>query len=309
MENHNVACRDEAPLMLEDAGLARIVLRELSLEQAAGPCDLSGWEEMVTRIHSCKKEVKVALVGKYTKLHDSYLSVVEALKHGGWECGANVEIQWVPSEMVTPESVEDLLGDVDGILIPGGFGDRGILGMVQAAAYARTHSIPFLGLCLGMQIAAIEFARDVLGYGDANSGEFEPEGAHSVIDLMPDQQGNIPKGGTMRLGAYPCCLQEGTQLREIYGQPEIQERHRHRYEFNNNFREEFQEKGARFAGLSPDGRLVEAFELPDHPFYIGVQYHPEFKSRPNKAHPLFRAFMEAACRNQERKNACPSETL
>ncbi len=309
IENRNVSCLYEAPLMLEDAGLARIVLRELSLEQEAGPCDLSGWVEMVNRINNCKKEVKVALVGKYTKLHDSYLSVVEALKHGGWGCGANVEIEWVPSEMVTPESVEDLLGDVDGILIPGGFGDRGILGMVQAAAYARTHNIPFLGLCLGMQIAAIEFARDVLGYADANSGEFEPEGAHSVIDLMPDQQGNIPKGGTMRLGAYPCCLQEGTRLREIYGQPEIQERHRHRYEFNNNFREEFQEKGARFAGLSPDGRLVEAFELPDHPFYIGVQYHPEFKSRPNKAHPLFRAFMEAACRNQERKNACQSETL
>ncbi len=307
IENRNVSCLYEAPLMLEEAGLARIVLRELSLEQQAGPCDLTEWSEMVNRIRACQKEAKIALVGKYTKLHDSYLSVVEASKHGGWECGVNVEIRWIPSEIVTPESVENLLGEVDGVLIPGGFGDRGISGMVQAAAYARTHGIPYLGLCLGMQIAAIEFARNVLGYADANSGEFDPEGTHSVIDLMPDQQGNIPKGGTMRLGAYPCSLQEGTRLREIYGQPEIQERHRHRYEFNNIFRDEFQEKGARFAGLSPDGRLVEAFELPDHPFYIGVQYHPEFKSRPNKAHPLFRAFMEAACRNQERKASCQNK--
>ncbi|WP_434310500.1 CTP synthase [Hominifimenecus sp. rT4P-3] len=296
IENRNVSCLYEAPLMLEEAGLAKIALRELSLEKEASPCNLTGWKEMVDRIKGCHKEVTIALVGKYIKLHDSYLSVVEALKHGGWECGVNLNIRWIDSETVTEETADSLFHDVDGILIPGGFGDRGINGMICAASYARVHHIPYLGLCLGMQIAAIAFARGVLGYEDANSGEFVPDGAHSVIDLMPDQQGNIPKGGTMRLGAYPCVLQDGSLLQKIYGQKEISERHRHRYEFNNQFREEFQKNGARFAGLSPDGRLVEAFEVPGHPFYVGVQYHPEFKSRPNKAHPLFRAFVDAACK-------------
>lgn len=295
IENRNVSCLYEAPLMLEEAGLARIALRELSLEAPAAPCDLAEWEQMVERIKGCRREATIALVGKYTKLHDSYLSVAEALKHGGWECGANLNIRWVDSETVTPENSGQLFSDVDGILIPGGFGDRGICGMIHAAAYARTHRIPFLGLCLGMQIAAIEFARHVLGYEDADSGEFAPQSRHPVIGLMPDQQGNLPKGGTMRLGAYPCTLQDGSRLMEIYGKKEISERHRHRYEFNNQFRKEFQENGAVFSGLSPDGRLVEAFEVTDHPFYVGVQYHPEFKSRPNKAHPLFRAFVKAAC--------------
>lgn len=296
IENRNVSCLYEAPLMLEEAGLARIALRELSLEASAAPCDLAEWEQMVERVKSCRRETTIALVGKYTKLHDSYLSVAEALKHGGWECGANLNIRWVDSETVTPENSGQLFSDVDGILIPGGFGDRGICGMIHAASYARTHRIPFLGLCLGMQIAAIEFARHVLGYEDANSAEFAPQSCHPVIGLMPDQQGNLPKGGTMRLGAYPCALQDGSRLMEIYGKKEISERHRHRYEFNNQFRREFQENGAVFSGLSPDGRLVEAFEVTDHPFYVGVQYHPEFKSRPNKAHPLFRAFVKAACK-------------
>lgn len=296
IENRNVSCLYEAPLMLEEAGLARIALRELSLEASAAPCDLMEWEQMVERVKSCRREATIALVGKYTKLHDSYLSVAEALKHGGWECGANLNIRWVDSETVTPENSGQLFSDVDGILIPGGFGDRGICGMIHAAAYARTHRIPFLGLCLGMQIAAIEFARHVLGYEDADSAEFAPQSRHPVIGLMPDQQGNLPKGGTMRLGAYPCTLQDGSRLMEIYGKKEISERHRHRYEFNNQFRREFQENGAVFSGLSPDGRLVEAFEVTDHPFYVGVQYHPEFKSRPNKAHPLFRAFVKAACK-------------
>ena len=296
IENRNVSCLYEAPLMLEEAGLARIALRELSLEASAAPCDLAEWEQMVERIKSCRRETTIALVGKYTKLHDSYLSVAEALKHGGWECGANLNIRWVDSETVTPENSGQLFSDVDGILIPGGFGDRGICGMIHAAAYARTHRIPFLGLCLGMQIAAIEFARHVLGYEDADSGEFAPQSCHPIIGLMPDQQGNLPKGGTMRLGAYPCTLQDGSRLMEIYGKKEISERHRHRYEFNNQFRREFQENGAVFSGLSPDGRLVEAFEVTNHPFYVGVQYHPEFKSRPNKAHPLFRAFVKAACK-------------
>ena len=284
----------QAPMMLEEAGLARIALRELELPDR--PCDLTEWKEMLQRIAGCRRSVRIALVGKYVRLHDSYLSVAEALAHGGWENGVHVEIDWVDSEELTPETTPARLGEADGILVPGGFGSRGIEGMIQAARYARERGIPYLGICLGMQIAAIEFARDVLGLADADSAEFSPESSHRVIDLMPDQLGNLPKGGTMRLGAYPCALQEGTLLRAAYGQERIEERHRHRYEFNNQYREAFVEKGMVFAGLSPDGRLVEAVELPGHPFYIGVQYHPEFKSRPNRAHPLFREFVRASAR-------------
>ena len=284
----------QAPMMLEEAGLARIALRELELPDR--PCDLTEWKEMLQRIAGCKRSVRIALVGKYVRLHDSYLSVAEALAHGGWENGVHVEIDWVDSEELTPETTPTRLGEADGILVPGGFGSRGIGGMIQAARYARERGIPYLGICLGMQIAAIEFARDVLGLADADSAEFSPESSHRVIDLMPDQLGNLPKGGTMRLGAYPCALQEGTLLRAAYGRERIEERHRHRYEFNNQYREAFVEKGMAFAGLSPDGRLVEALELPGHPFYIGVQYHPEFKSRPNRAHPLFREFVRASAR-------------
>ena len=284
----------QAPMMLEEAGLARIALRELELPDR--PCDLAEWKEMLQRIAGCRRSVRIALVGKYVRLHDSYLSVAEALAHGGWENGVHVEIDWVDSEELTPETTPARLGEADGILVPGGFGSRGIEGMIQAARYARERGIPYLGICLGMQIAAIEFARDVLGLADADSAEFSPESSHRVIDLMPDQLGNLPKGGTMRLGAYPCALQEGTLLRAAYGQERIEERHRHRYEFNNQYREAFVEKGMVFAGLSPDGRLVEAVELPGHPFYIGVQYHPEFKSRPNRAHPLFREFVRASAR-------------
>ena len=284
----------QAPMMLEEAGLARIALRELELPDR--PCDLAEWKEMLQRIAGCRRSVRIALVGKYVRLHDSYLSVAEALAHGGWENGVHVEIDWVDSEELTPETTPTRLEGADGILVPGGFGSRGIEGMIQAARYAREQGIPYLGICLGMQIAAIEFARDVLGLADADSAEFAPESSHRVIDLMPDQLGNLPKGGTMRLGAYPCALQEGTLLRAAYGQERIEERHRHRYEFNNQYREAFVEKGMAFAGLSPDGRLVEALELPGHPFYIGVQYHPEFKSRPNRAHPLFREFVRASAR-------------
>ena len=284
----------QAPMMLEEAGLARIALRELELPDR--PCDLAEGKEMLQRIAGCRRSVRIALVGKYVRLHDSYLSVAEALAHGGWENGVHVEIDWVDSEELTPETTPARLGEADGILVPGGFGSRGIEGMIQAARYARERGIPYLGICLGMQIAAIEFARDVLGLADADSAEFSPESSHRVIDLMPDQLGNLPKGGTMRLGAYPCALQEGTLLRAAYGQERIEERHRHRYEFNNQYREAFVEKGMVFAGLSPDGRLVEAVELPGHPFYIGVQYHPEFKSRPNRAHPLFREFVRASAR-------------
>lgn len=289
----------EAPMMLEKAGLARITMRELGIEEKARACDLTEWEQMLERIRNCRKTVKIALVGKYVKLHDSYLSVAEALKHGGYENSAAIQIEWVDSELITKENVQPLLGESDGIIIPGGFGDRGIEGMILAARYARESHVPFFGICLGMQIAVIEMARNILHYEDADSGEFVPDGIHRVIDLMPDQQGNVPKGGTMRLGAYPCAVQAGTKLEAAYGTGRIQERHRHRYEFNNEYREEFQEKGVVFSGLSPDGRLVEAVELPDHDFYVGVQYHPEFKSRPNKAHPLFREFIGAALRQRE----------
>lgn len=295
----------QAPIMLEEAGLARIVLRELSLEQKAQPCDLSEWNEMLNRIAACKKTVRIALVGKYVKLHDSYLSVSEALRHGGYENGVRVEIDWVDSEQLTHENAGEYLKDADGIILPGGFGGRGIEGMIAAARYAREQDIPYFGICLGMQIAAIELARDLLSLPEANSREFAPDGPHPVIDLMPDQQGNLPKGGTMRLGAYPCHTLPGSILEETYGKPEIQERHRHRYEFNNNYREAFTQHGVCFCGLSPDERLVEAISLPDRRFFVGVQYHPEFKSRPNKAHPLFRMFIRKALEYSEQRPAEP----
>ena len=301
IENRTLPVLYGAPIMLEEAGLANIVMRELSLEEKT-PCNLTDWKEMLCRIENCHRKVKIALVGKYVKLHDAYLSVAEALKHGGWENDANVEIKWVDSEKIEKEGPDALLKNADGIIVPGGFGNRGIEGMILAAQYARENRIPYFGICLGMQIAAIEFARNVLGYEDADSGEFLPEGDHLVIDLMPDQQGNVPKGGTMRLGAYPCRTKEYSRLREIYGKEMISERHRHRYEFHNLFREEFEKEGAIFSGLSPDGRLVEAMELPGYSFYIGVQYHPEFKSRPNRAHPLFRAFIDAALQQKESQN-------
>lgn len=294
-----------APIMLEEAGLANIVLRELHLEEKQ-PCDLGSWMAMLDRIAACQETVRIALVGKYVKLHDSYLSVAEALSHGGYEAGAKVKIDWVDSEKITPDTAQELLGEADGIIVPGGFGGRGIEGMILAARYAREHHVPYFGICLGMQIAAIEWARGALGMEDANSREFNPESRHLVIDLMPDQQGNVPKGGTMRLGAYPCRVAPGSRLEAAYQQaPDytgvIAERHRHRYEFANAYREAFEQAGAVFSGLSPDGRLVEAMELPGYDFYIGVQYHPEFKSRPNQAHPLFKAFIEAALRRRKER--------
>lgn len=288
-----------APIMLEEAGLARTVLRRLSLNQNL-PCDLKEWKQMLQRTEACKHTVRIALVGKYVKLHDSYLSVAEALRHGGFECSARVEIDWVDSEGITPRTAGELLGAADGIILPGGFGTRGVEGMIAAAQYAREHNIPYLGICLGMQIAAIEFARNVLGLADANSREFAPNTGHPVIDLMADQQGNLPKGGTMRLGAYPCQVQPNSRLMQAYNAPMVQERHRHRYEFNNAYRSQFQEAGMLLSGTSPDDRLVEALENPQQDFFVGVQYHPEFKSRPNRAHPLFREFISAAVFRQEK---------
>ena len=292
IENLTLPVLYQAPIMLEENGLANVVCRELDIHCA--PCDLADWKAMLQRIQLATQPVKIALVGKYTKLHDAYLSVNEALSHAGYENGARVWVEWVDSEQLCPELLEERLSGCDGILVPGGFGDRGIEGMILAARYARTHNVPYLGICLGMQIAVIEYARGVLGLEDANSSEFAPDSSHRVIDLMPDQHGNLPKGGTMRLGAYPCNIIEGTMMEKAYRSVQISERHRHRYEFNNEFREALMAAGLKIAGTSPDGRLVEAVEIPENDFFVGVQYHPEFKSRPNRAHPLFREFIAAS---------------
>ncbi len=292
IENSTVPVLYEAPMMLHREKLDDIVCRELKLNTPAS--DMNDWIKMLDNIKASKKNVKIAMVGKYIQLHDAYLSVIEALKHAGWAFHSQIEIKWVDSELLSDESAESLLGDVSGILVPGGFGNRGIEGKIIAAKYAREHKVPYLGICLGMQIAVIEFARDVLGYKDANSSEFDPESLHKVIDLMPDQRGIVPKGGTMRLGAYTCAIAPGTIMEKYYNSKTIEERHRHRYEFNNEFREELVKAGLTIAGTSPDERLVEAVEIKDHPCFLGVQFHPEFKSRPNRPHPCFLAFIEAA---------------
>ena len=302
IENLTLPVLYEAPIMLEEAGLAKIVLRELGIEKAPQECDLTEWKHMLDRIKNSSKTVKISLVGKYVKLHDSYLSIVESLHHAGWENGAQVEINWVDSETITPETAPEILGGSTGIIVPGGFGIRGIEGMIAAADYARRNNIPYFGICLGMQIAAIAFARGVLGYEDANSTEFAPDSKHPVIALMEEQMDLADMGGTMRLGAYPCRISPDTLMMKAYGKGLIEERHRHRYEFNNKFREVYMEHGAIFSGQSPDGTLVEAMEIPGHPFYLGVQYHPEFKSRPNRAHPIFREFVKAA-REVKEKNS------
>ena len=291
IENLTLPILYEAPLMLEEAHLSDIVCRELQLDAPAP--DLAEWQAMVERIRHPQGTVRIAMVGKYMKLHDAYLSVAEALHHAGYALGRTVEIDWVDSETVTEANAAELLGRADGILAPGGFGDRGTRGMIAAARYARVNKKPYLGICLGMQIAVIEFARGVLGWADADSREFSPVTSHPVVDFMPDQSDDIDKGGTLRLGAYPCVIAPGTQMARCYGKEQISERHRHRYEFNNRFRKELQEAGLTLSGISPDGRLVETVEIADHPFFVGVQFHPEFKSRPNKPHPLFLGLVEA----------------
>lgn len=293
IENITLPTLYQAPLMLEKSNFSNVVCRELNITVDKKP-DLTEWEEMLDRINNRTKKCKIALCGKYVALHDAYLSVAEALRHGGYENGADVEIKWVDCELITKYKVEELLGDVDGILVPGGFGNRGVEGKVMAAQYARENNIPYLGICLGMQTAVIEYAKNVLGYEDANSGEFAPDGKHNVIDLMPEQLGIENMGGTMRLGAYPCVIKDGSMMEKAYGKKEIAERHRHRYEFNNDYREEIENAGMKITGTSPNGLLVEAVEIPENRFYVGVQYHPEFKSRPNRAHPLFREFIKAS---------------
>ena len=282
----------EVPLLLEKEGLCRVVCRKLGL--GAGEPDMAEWRALVEKIHGVHKSVKIALVGKYTGLHDAYLSVAESLFHAGTACDAQVHIEWVDSETLTAENVGEVLGGCGGVLVPGGFGDRGIEGMILAAQYAREHDVPYLGICLGMQIAVIEFARHVVGWSDAHSAEFSDSTEHPVIALMSDQVGITAKGGTMRLGKYPCVLAEDSLARAAYGTSEISERHRHRYEFNNEFRPQLVDAGLRLAGLSPDGRLVEIVEEPKQKWFVGVQFHPEFKSRPNRPHPVFEGFVRAA---------------
>ena len=292
LQNLDVDYLYEAPLAMESENLAQVACECLNL-----PCpepDLTDWKAMCDALKAPQGDVTVALVGKYTQLHDAYISVVEALKHGGISNHVTVHIKWVDSELVTAENVSEILSDVSGILVPGGFGDRGIEGMLHAIKYARENKIPYLGLCLGMQLTVIEFARNVLGYTDAHSVEFSPSTTHPVIHLMPDQEGIDDIGGTLRLGAYPCVIDENSKAFEVYGSKEISERPRHRYEFNNDYRTVLSENGMKLAGMSPDGRIVEMVELVDHPWFIGTQAHPEFKSRPNRPHPLFRGFVEAA---------------
>ena len=292
IENITLSNLYEAPLMLEESNFSAVVCRELNIDVPAP--DLAAWKEMVERIKSRPYTVKIGLVGKYVGLHDAYLSVAESLRHAGYYHNTHIKIDWIDSETLTPENYEDKLEGLDGILVPGGFGSRGIEGMILAAKYARENLVPYFGICLGMQIAVIEYARTVAGIADANSGEFDEQCKHKVIDFMPGQSYDIDKGGTLRLGAYPCIIEEGTTMERCYGSRSISERHRHRYEFNNDYREVLTGCGLTISGMSPDGMLVETVELTDRPFHVGVQYHPEFKSRPDKCHPLFRGFVGAA---------------
>lgn len=292
LQNLNANSIYEVPLMMEDEHLAQAVCDCLNLP--CGEPDLTEWKDMVDRLQHPDKKVEIALVGKYTQLHDAYLSVVEALHHGGIENRTEVSIRWVDSEELEKSDCETMLSGIDGMIIPGGFGNRGTEGMILAAQYARENRIPYLGICLGMQMAMIEFARHVIGYTDANSSELAPDTAHPVIDLMPEQKNVTDLGGTMRLGAYPCILKKDSKAYQLYGREQIFERHRHRYEVNNEYRDIYEAKGMELSGVSPDGHIVEMIELKDHPYYVATQAHPEFKSRPNHAHPLFAGLVKAA---------------
>jgi len=292
IENVTLPILYAAPLMLEESNLSKIVCRELGL-QTPDP-DLAEWREMVERVKHQNHTVRIGLVGKYVQLHDAYLSVAEALRHAGYALDAKVEITWIDSETLTEENTEKVLSEVQGIIVPGGFGSRGIEGMVRAAKYAREHHVPYFGICLGMQISVIEYARNVAGLEGANSHEFDENSPYQVIHYMPGQNDEIDKGGTLRLGKYPCVLKAGTVIEKCYGKTEISERHRHRYEFANEYRETLEKAGLCLSGQSPDGRLIETVEIPGETFFVGVQFHPEFKSRPNKAHPLFSGFVKAA---------------
>lgn len=288
ISNTDVPCLYEAPIMLHNNGLDKAVCRLLGLKNE---CDLSEWTRMLEKVNSRKGTLKIAIVGKYVSLHDSYISIFEALQHASYEVGKNLDVQWIDSEKITPQNVADKLGSMDGILVPGGFGSRGIEGMITAAQFARENGVPYFGICLGMQIATIEYARHVAGIKDACSGEFG--NGSKIIDIMPDKRG-LNLGGTMRLGAYPCVVQKGTKLFAAYGKENISERHRHRYEFNNDYRETLQKAGLVLSGISPDGVIVEAVETKGDGYFVGVQFHPEFTSRPNRPGELFVSFLSAA---------------
>lgn len=299
IENTDVPLLYEAPIMLEKSNFTSIVSRELGLPD--NEPDLTDWKEMLVKAKKRDKSVKIGLVGKYVKMFDTYLSIVEALTHAGIYNGANIDLHWIDAEKVSDETAESLLGDCDGIIVPGGFGDRGIEGMICAARWCRENDVPYFGICLGMQIAVIEFARHVAGLKDANSREFDPNSENKVIDIMEGQIGCENTGGSMRLGAYECVLKEGTRLKAAYKTESVRERHRHRYEFNNAYRDRFTELGMTIGGTSPDGTLVESVEISKNKFCIGVQYHPEFKSRPHKPHPLFIEFIKCSLKNAKNK--------
>ncbi len=300
IQNRNAASIYQVPLMLAEQGLDRIVLEKIGLND--GPSDISGWREMVNQIMNPSKSVCIAIVGKYVALQDAYLSVSEALRHAGIVNSASINIKWVNAEEIeTAQDIAPFFQDVDGILVPGGFGDRGIEGKIAAIRYARENKIPFFGLCLGMQCAVIEYARHVCGLEGANSNEFNPNTPYPVIDLMPDQADVVDKGGTMRLGVYPCKVMDGTLTSKAYQAEIIHERHRHRFEFNNVFRQQLTDAGLVIGGTLPNGRLVEIVELKDHPWFVGTQFHPEFKSRPTNPHPLFRDFIQAAVSYRQTK--------
>ena len=299
IENRTIPDLYEIPLLLERQGLGDTVCRKLGLSYEKA--DLGEWKEMIRKIRHLNNKATIGLVGKYAKLHDAYLSVAEALRHAGFANDSKVKILWIDSETVTKENVSEKLKDCDGIIVPGGFGDRGIEGMIVTAEYCRTNNVPYLGICLGMQVAVIEFARNVCDWKDANSREFDPDSKHKVIDFLPDQSDDTQKGGTLRLGSYPCILKEGTKIYKAYGQNEIRERHRHRYEFNNEFRNDLEEKGMALSGTSPDGYIVETVEYEDNNYFVGVQFHPEFRSRPNRPHPLFAELVRYSLEKKERQ--------
>ena len=301
IENNNCDILYAVPMMLKEQHMDDVVIKKLGIE--CSEPNLEDWENMLYALRNPKQTVKIAMVGKYVELHDSYISVNEALKHGGIETRSAVDIDWIDSETLEGDDVnlDDILGNVDGILVPGGFGSRGIEGKINACQYARTHGIPYLGICLGMQIAIIEFARHVLGMNGANSAEINPDTPFPVIDILPEQKEVTDMGGTMRLGQYPCTLNPESKSYELYGASMIYERHRHRYEVNNDYRNDLLSGGMIFAGTSPDNHIVEMVEIPNHPWFVACQFHPEFKSRPNKPHPLFRGFVTAASKHKNSK--------
>ena len=296
IESRDVSNLYELPVNLKAQKIDDIVLKHFGL--SAPEADMTEWLALVDRVDNLKENVKIALVGKYVELHDAYISVVESLKHAGYKNNSKITIDWIQSEDVTEENVNDYLKDADGILVPGGFGDRGVEGKITAIKYARENKVPFFGICLGMQLAAVEFARNVCGLTGAHSSELDPNTPYPIINLLPDQEDVVEMGGTLRLGSYPCTLAEGSVAHKEYGEINITERHRHRYEFNNFYRERLTDKGLVLSGVSPDGRLVEIVELPEHPWFVAGQFHPEFKSRPEKAHPLFAGFIRASLENK-----------